>query len=144
MRSPRDFLKPLALGAPDPVREIPVRPSRMIHFFDPSNVKMAAKLPDLARQSDILLGNLEDAIPADKKLEARDGLERSGREIDLGDTPLWTRVNSLDSPWCLDDITTLVAGIGHRLEVMMIPRSKDRGTSTTSTGCSPSSRRRTG
>ena len=74
MRSPRDFFKPLALGAPDPVREVPFKPSRMIHFFDPTNPKMAAKLPDLAKQSDILLGNLEDAIPADKKIAARDGL----------------------------------------------------------------------
>src|SRR5262244_3850162 len=122
MRSPRDFLKPLALGAPAPVREIPVKPSRMIHFFDPSNPKMAAKLPDVAKQADILLGNLEDAIPADKKLAARDGLIRIGREIDLGGTPLWTRVNSLDSPWCLDDITSLVGAIGNRLEVMMIPK----------------------
>jgi len=122
MRSPRDFLKPLALGAPDPVREIPFTPSRMIHFFDPSNDKMAAKLPDLAKQSDILLGNLEDAIAADKKLAARDGLVRIGREVDLGDTPLWTRINSLDSPWCLDDVTTLVGAIGNRLSVVMVPK----------------------
>ena len=122
MRSPRDFFKPLAMGAPDPVREIPIKPSRCIHFFDPSNEKMAAKLPDVAKQADILLGNLEDAIPADRKLAARAGLVRIGREIDLGGTPLWTRVNSLDSPWCLDDITTLVEGIGNRLEVMMIPK----------------------
>jgi malyl-CoA/(S)-citramalyl-CoA lyase len=122
MRSPRDFLKPLALGAPDPVREIPFTPSRMIHFFDPSNEKMAAKLPDLAKQADILLGNLEDAIAADKKIAARDGLVRIGREVDLGDTPLWTRVNSLDSPWCLDDLTTLVGAIGNRLNVIMVPK----------------------
>jgi malyl-CoA/(S)-citramalyl-CoA lyase len=122
MRSPRDFLKPLALGAPAPVREIPFTPSRMIHFFDPSNEKMAAKLSDLARQSDILLGNLEDAIPADKKIAAREGLVRIGREIDLGDTPLWTRINSLDSPWCLDDLTTLVGAIGNRLTVVMVPK----------------------
>ncbi|MFN8545044.1 MAG: CoA ester lyase [Candidatus Binatia bacterium] len=122
MRSPRDFLKPLAIGAPDPVREIPFTPSRMIHFFDPSNVKMAAKLPDLAKQADILLGNLEDAIAADKKIEARDGLVQIGREVDLGDTPLWTRVNSLDSPWCLDDLTTLVGAIGNRLAVIMVPK----------------------
>jgi malyl-CoA/(S)-citramalyl-CoA lyase len=122
MRSPRDFFKPLALGAPEPVREIPFTPSRMIHFFDPSNEKMAAKLPDLAKQSDILLGNLEDAIAADKKIAARDGLVRIGREVDLGDTPLWTRVNSLDSPWCLDDLTTLVGGIGNRLSVVMVPK----------------------
>src|SRR5438874_12861709 len=108
MRNPRDFGKPLAVGAPTPLLEIPVKPSRMIHFFDPSNEKMAAKLPDLAKQADILLGNLEDAIAADKKIAARDGLARIGREVDLGDTPLWTRVNSLDSPWCLDDLTTLV------------------------------------
>jgi len=122
MRSPRDFFKPLALGAPEPVREIPVQPSRMIHFFDPSNAKMAAKLPELAGKTDILLGNLEDAIAADNKIAARQGLMRIGREVDLGDTPLWTRVNSLDSPWALDDISELVGAIGNRLEVMMIPK----------------------
>src|SRR3989441_765523 len=47
MRSPRDFTKPLAMGAPQPVLEIPVKPSRCIHFFDPSNPKMAAKLAQL-------------------------------------------------------------------------------------------------
>src|SRR5436853_7556197 len=122
MRSPRDFLKPLALGAPDPVREIPFKPSRMIHFFDPSNEKMAAKVPDMARQADILLGNLEDAVPADRKEAARAGLVKVGKEADLGDTPLWTRINSLDSPWCLDDLTTLVTEIGDKLEVIMVPK----------------------
>jgi malyl-CoA/(S)-citramalyl-CoA lyase len=122
MRSPRDFFKPLAIGAPEPVREIPVKPSRMIHFFDPSNAKMAAKLPDIAKKTDILLGNLEDAIAADRKIAAREGLVQIGREVDLGATPLWTRVNSLDSPWALEDIATLVGAIGNRLEVMMIPK----------------------
>ncbi|MCW5893360.1 MAG: CoA ester lyase [bacterium] len=122
MRSPRDFFKPLAVGAPDPVREIPFTPSRCIHFFDPSNEKMAAKLPDMAKQADILLGNLEDAIPADRKIAAREGLARIGREIDLGTTPLWTRVNSLDSPWVLDDLQTLVGAIGNRLDVVMVPK----------------------
>jgi malyl-CoA/(S)-citramalyl-CoA lyase len=122
MRSPRDFLKPLAIGAPDPVREIPFKPSRMIHFFDASNEKMAAKVPDMAKQADILLGNLEDAVPADRKEAARAGLVKVGKEADLGDTPLWTRINSLDSPWCLDDLTTLVSEIGDKLEVIMVPK----------------------
>jgi len=122
MRSPRDFFKPLAIGAPAPVHEIPIKPSRCIHFFDPSNPKMAAKLPEVAKQTDILLGNLEDAIPADRKLDARAGLIKIGREVDLGDTPLWTRVNSLDSPWCLDDLSQLVGEIGNRLDVIMIPK----------------------
>jgi malyl-CoA/(S)-citramalyl-CoA lyase len=122
MRSPRSFLAPLALGAPDPLREIPVKPSRMIHFLDFSNEKMVAKAADIATKTDILLGNLEDAIPADRKEAARAGLIKVGREIDLGQTALWARVNSLESPWVLDDITQLVAEIGDRLEVVMIPK----------------------
>ncbi|MBI4515687.1 MAG: CoA ester lyase [Deltaproteobacteria bacterium] len=122
MRSAKDFFKPLAIGAPLPVRDIPFRPSRMIHFFDPSNAKMAAKLPDLAKQCDVLLGNLEDAIAADKKLEARRGLIRIAKEMAFGTCQLWTRVNSLDSPWVLDDLVELVTEIGDKLEVIMIPK----------------------
>src|SRR4051812_5034501 len=122
MRNPRDFFKPLAVGAPDPVTEIPFRPSRMIHFFNASNEKMAAKVPDMAKQADILLGNLEDAVPADRKIDARDGLVKVGKETDFGDTQLWTRVNALDSPWVLDDLTTLVTEIGDKLSVIMVPK----------------------
>ncbi len=122
MRSPKDFFQPLALGAPQPVREIPFPPSRMIHFFDPSNEKMVGKLPDLAPKVDILLGNLEDAISADNKIAAREGLAKVGTTIDFGDTQLWTRINSLDSPWALDDLLTLVPAIGDRLDVIMIPK----------------------
>src|SRR5688572_5594008 len=122
MRNPRDFLKPLAIGAPDPLHEVPVRPSRMIHFLDFSNEKMVAKAPDIAPQVDILLGNLEDAIPVDRKEAAREGLIRVGSEMELGETQLWTRVNALESPWMLDDLMQLVAAIGNRLEVVMVPK----------------------
>jgi malyl-CoA/(S)-citramalyl-CoA lyase len=122
LRNPRDFVKTLAVGAPDPVTEIPVKPSRMIHFFDASNEKMVAKLPETAAKADIVLGNLEDAVPLDRKEAARAGLVKVGKEVDLGDTALWTRVNALDSPWVLDDLTTLVTEIGDKLEVVMIPK----------------------
>jgi malyl-CoA/(S)-citramalyl-CoA lyase len=122
MRSAKDFFKPKAIGAPTPLREIPFKPSRMIHFFDPSNPKMAAKLPDLAQKCDVLLGNLEDAIQVDNKIAAREGLAKLGRELDFGDCQLWTRVNSLDSPWVLDDLTQLVTEIGDKLQVIMIPK----------------------
>ena len=105
MRNPRDFFKPLAIDAPEPAREIPFKPSRMIHFLDFSNEKMVAKVPDIAPTVDILLGNLEDAVPVDKKEAARAGLIKVGREMELGDTALWTRVNELASPWVLDDLT---------------------------------------
>ena len=94
----------------------------MIHFLDFSNEKMVAKVPEIAPTVDILLGNLEDAVPVDRKLAARDGLVRVGKEMELGDTQLWTRVNSLESPWVLDDLTTLVAEIGDKLDVVMVPK----------------------
>jgi malyl-CoA/(S)-citramalyl-CoA lyase len=122
MRHPRDFFKPLAIGAPEPAREIPFKPSRMIHFLDASNEKMVAKVPDMAKQTDILLGNLEDAIPADRKEAAREGFIKVAKEQDLGETQLWTRINSLESPWVLDDLTRLVTEIGDRLEVIMVPK----------------------
>ena len=122
MRSPRDFFKPLAIDAPEPVREIPFKPSRMIHFLDFSNEKMVAKVPDIAPTVDILLGNLEDAIPVDRKEAAREGLIKVGRDMELGETQLWTRVNSLESPWVLDDLTQVVTEIGHKLDVVMVPK----------------------
>src|SRR3954466_4939422 len=127
MRSPKDFFRPLAVGAPEPLREIPARPSRAIHFFDPSNEKMAAKVPQLVGTVDVLLGNLEDAVRADRKEAARDGLGRIARDTaHLGgpgaSSQLWTRVNALDSPWVLDDLTTLVTEIGDKLDVVMVPK----------------------
>jgi malyl-CoA/(S)-citramalyl-CoA lyase len=127
MRSAKDFFRPLAVGAPAPLTEIPARPSRAIHFFDPSNAKMAAKVPDMVGTVDVLLGNLEDAIKADNKVAAREGLVKIAQDTaDLGGqsgpTQLWTRINSLDSPWGLDDLTTLVPAIGDKLDVIMVPK----------------------
>jgi malyl-CoA/(S)-citramalyl-CoA lyase len=122
MRNPRDFLEPKAIDAPEPLREIPVKPSRMIHFFDASNEKMAAKVPDMAKQADVLLGNLEDAVTVDNKEAAREGLIKVAKSTDFGDTALWTRINSLESPWVLDDLTRLVTEIGDVLEVIMVPK----------------------
>jgi malyl-CoA/(S)-citramalyl-CoA lyase len=122
MRNPRRFARPLALGAPAPPLEIPVRPSRMIHFFDPSNPRMAAKVPDIARKVDILLANLEDAIEVENKVAAREGLVKIARQTDFGATQFWARVNSLDSPWFLDDLLTVVGEAGDKLDVVMIPK----------------------
>jgi malyl-CoA/(S)-citramalyl-CoA lyase len=94
----------------------------MIHFFDPSNDKMAAKVPQLAAQVDIILGNLEDAVKTEMKVPARRGLIDIAKATDFGDTQLWTRVNSLDSPWVLDDLVELVAAIGDKLDVIMVPK----------------------
>src|SRR5215813_13177681 len=83
MKLPRNFFKPLAIGAPAPLRELPVRLERMIHFVPP---------------------HIEKA------------------QLDYGQTGLWTRINALNSPWALDDISEIVAKAGNKLDVMMLPK----------------------
>ncbi len=122
MRNPKDFFRPLAVGAPEPLREIPSRPSRMIHFLPASNPKMVAKVPDLAPTVDVLLANLEDGVPASDKEAARAGMVSIAKDWSATSTSLWTRVNSLDSPWGLDDLTAAVTRAGDALEVVMIPK----------------------
>jgi malyl-CoA/(S)-citramalyl-CoA lyase len=122
MKSPRHFYQPLAIGAPAPLRELPVRLERMIHFVPPHIEKMRAKAADLARQVDVVLGNLEDAIPVDAKEAARRGFIEMAKATEFGATGLWTRVNALNSPWALDDLTELVAALPNKLDVVMLPK----------------------
>ncbi len=124
MKTPRGFFKPLAIGAPTPLREPPPRVERMVHFVPPHLEKVRAKVPEMATQADVILGNLEDAIPADAKEAAREGFIEMARATDFAamGVGLWTRINCLNSPWHFDDVTRIVAEVGDRLDVMMIPK----------------------
>jgi malyl-CoA/(S)-citramalyl-CoA lyase len=122
MKLPANFYKPLAIGAPNPLRELPVRPERMIHFFPPHLDKVRAKIPELAKQLDVLCCNLEDAIPLDAKEAARAGFIEVAKSTDFGGTALWTRINALNSPWVLDDLIQIVAAVGNKLDVIIVPK----------------------
>ncbi|MBV8755598.1 MAG: CoA ester lyase [Hyphomicrobiales bacterium] len=122
MKLARDFYKPLALGAPTPWRELPVRLERMIHFVPPHVEKLRAKVPELVHQVDVVLGNLEDAIPADSKEAARHGFIEMAKAVEFGASGLWTRINALNSPWALDDVVEIVAAVGRKLDVVMLPK----------------------
>ncbi len=122
MKHPRNFFKPLAAGAPAPLRELPVRLERMIHFVPPHIEKLRLKVSKLIDQVDVVLGNLEDAIPADAKEAARRDFIAMATAYDFGATGLWTRINALNSPWVLDDITEIVGAVGSKLDVIMLPK----------------------
>jgi len=122
MKLPRQFFKPLAIGAPAPLQELPVQLERMIHFIPPHVEKIRAKVPDMIKSVDVILGNLEDAIPADAKEAARAGFIELAKNNDFGATGLWTRINCLNSPWILDDITDIVGQVGDKLDVIMLPK----------------------
>jgi malyl-CoA/(S)-citramalyl-CoA lyase len=122
MKLPRSFFKPLAVGAPAPLRELPIKLERMIHFVPPHVEKLRAKVPELITQVDVVLGNLEDAIPADAKEAARAGFIAMAKAYDFGETGLWTRINALNSPWALDDLIEIVGAVGNKLDVVMLPK----------------------
>ncbi|MDX2258183.1 MAG: CoA ester lyase [Hyphomicrobiaceae bacterium] len=121
-RTPARFYSPLAIGAPAPLRALPVRLERMIHFVPPHNDKIRAKLADTLRKVDVVLGNLEDAIAAGEKQAARAGFIDMARSHDFGATGLWTRINCLNSPWALDDVIEIVGAVGDKLDVIMLPK----------------------
>jgi malyl-CoA/(S)-citramalyl-CoA lyase len=122
MKTSANFYKPLAIGAPEPIRELPIALERTIHFLPPHIEKMRAKAGDIAKTVDVLLGNLEDAIPIEAKEAARKGFIEVAQAVDFGQTGLWTRVNALNSPWFLDDMTEVVGAVGNKLDVIMIPK----------------------
>jgi malyl-CoA/(S)-citramalyl-CoA lyase len=122
MKLPRNFFKPLAIGAPAPWRELPPRLERMIHFVPPHIEKVRAKVPELVAQVDIVLGNLEDAIPTEAKKAARDGFIAMASACGYSVTGLWTRINALNSPWALDDVCEIVGAVGNKLDVIMLPK----------------------
>jgi malyl-CoA/(S)-citramalyl-CoA lyase len=122
LRTPGKFFAPLAVGAPAPHREKPVRLERMIHFVPPHIDKIRARAADVSAQVDVLLGNLEDAVPADAKEAARRGFIEMASANDFGATSLWTRINALNSPWALNDVLEIVAAVGNKLDVIMLPK----------------------
>ena len=122
MKLPNQFYRPLAIGAPAPLRELPVKVERMIHFVPPHVEKMRAKVPEIVKQVDVVLGNLEDAIPTDAKEAARKGFIDMAKSTDFGLTGLWTRMNALNSPWALDDMIEIVGAVGDKLDVVMLPK----------------------
>jgi malyl-CoA/(S)-citramalyl-CoA lyase len=42
--------------------------------------------------------------------------------MEFGDTGFWVRVNALNSPWFLDDMTEIIGAVGNKLDVVMIPK----------------------
>ncbi len=94
----------------------------MLHFFPPNNEKVRAKIPSMVGTVDVLVANLEDGVPMADKEAARAGLVELATTVDFGSTQLWTRVNSLDSPWCLDDMSAAVLEGGNAIDVIILPK----------------------
>ncbi len=79
-------------------------------------------MPSLVGVVDVLVANLEDGVPLGEKEAARAGLVEVATTVNFGTTQLWTRVNSLDSPWCLADIRAAVVDCAGAVDVIILPK----------------------
>src|SRR6202007_3402555 len=59
---------------------------------------------------------------ADGKKAARAGFIVMAKANAFSATGLWTRINALNSPWMLDDVTEIVGAVGEKLDVIMLPK----------------------
>ncbi len=78
------------------------RPRRSLLFMPGSNARALEKAQTLA--ADGLILDLEDAVAPDAKSLARDQIARAVAARGFGKREVLIRINSLDSPWWLDDL----------------------------------------
>ena len=75
-----------------------------------------------AGDADVVFLDLEDAIAPTRKEEARKGAVQALVEHDWGRKTMAVRVNGLDTPWALRDITEVVLG-APRLDLILLPKA---------------------
>ena len=144
MRSPKDFFAPLAVGAPEPRRRsLPAVADDPLLPAAPREADRQA--PEIAPTTDILLQQPRGRHP-DGRQGGGTGRSGQGRQGDGLRFP--TQLGPGSTAWirrrCSTTSSPLVGEVGDKLDVIMIPRWRVLRTSTTSTGSSPSSRRRQG
>ena len=93
------------------------RPRRSLLFMPGSNARALEKAQTLA--ADGLIFDLEDAVAPDAKSLARDQIARAVTARGFGKREVLIRINSLDSPWWLDDLNMAAAA---RPDGILVPK----------------------
>lgn len=80
-----------------------IRPRRSVLFMPGSNPRALEKARTLPADGIIL--DLEDAVAPDAKASARDAIAQAVTAGGFGKREVIIRINALDSPWWIDDVT---------------------------------------
>src|SRR5258708_33435634 len=83
--------------------EAMIRPRRSLLFMPGSNARALEKARNLPADGIIL--DLEDSVAPDAKAMARDQIAQAIAAKGFGKREGLIRVNALDSPWWIDDVT---------------------------------------
>ena len=79
-----------------------IRPRRSLLFMPGSNARALEKARSLPADGIIL--DLEDSVAPDAKATARDQIAKAVAAGGFGRREVLVRINSLDTPWWVDDV----------------------------------------
>ncbi len=86
-----------------------------------SSEKMLEKAA--ASSADHVFCDLEDAVAPSAKPAARKTIVEALNTLDWGRKTRCVRVNDVTTPWCFEDIITVVEGARENLDVIMLPKA---------------------
>src|SRR5687768_6226295 len=80
----------------------------------------------LASDADVVMIDLEDAVAPDVKEAARATVAEALREGDWRGRPRTFRINALDTPWFVRDLTEVIAESRGRVDLVVVPKAGSR------------------
>lgn len=85
-----------------------------------SSPKMLSKAPALP--ADMVFMDLEDSVAPLAKEEARGNVVDALKNNDWNGKTVVVRINSIDTQWAADDLTTVVEGAAEHIDCIMVPK----------------------
>ncbi|MCP3941988.1 MAG: CoA ester lyase [Desulfobacteraceae bacterium] len=102
-----------------------MKPSRSVLSVPGHMDKMQKKAA--AGAADVIMLDLEDSVPADKKLIARQIITKAILTGDWKGKTLAVRINPLDTPFAYEDIIQVVEAAGQAIDFIVIPKVAHAG-----------------
>jgi citrate lyase subunit beta/citryl-CoA lyase len=109
-------------AAASAVRNRPFRLRRSELSTPGTSEKMMAKAA--ASDADLVFLDLEDAVAPGQKAAARQPVVEALTGLDWGRSVRAVRINGVHTPWCHEDLVTVVTGAGEALDLIIVPKVK--------------------
>ena len=74
-------------------------------------------------EADVIMFEIEDAIPPDQKPQARNNIIDALNDIDWGKKSISMRINGLDTPYMYRDLVDILEAPTERLDLVLIPKA---------------------
>jgi citrate lyase subunit beta/citryl-CoA lyase len=98
----------------------PLRLRRSVLTTPASSERMLVKAA--SSDADYVILDLEDSVAPSEKVAARSRACEAINDLDWGRKTLGVRVNSVGTPWVLDDLLAISRSSGTKLDVVVVPK----------------------